>query len=88
MVKKPSMLQRNKLDQIIICSISACLNLNDAKYNLALSTIFKEYNSVSLSFHYNREMISANKTEDAPMSMLEFYNRIFIHEVQDMMSKE
>jgi hypothetical protein len=33
-------------------------------------------------------MISASKTEDTPMSMLEFYNRVFIHEVQDMMSRE
>jgi hypothetical protein len=88
MTKKPSMLQKNRLDQIIICSISACLNLNDAKYNLALSTIFSQYNSVPLSFHYNREMISVDKPEDTPMSMLEFYNRVFIHEVQDMMSKE
>jgi hypothetical protein len=52
------MLNKNKLDQIIICSISACLNLNEAKYNLALSTIFQKYNSVSLSFHSNQEIVS------------------------------
>jgi hypothetical protein len=49
------MLKSNKLDQIILCSISACLNLNEAKYGLALSTIFQKYNnSVPLSLNSNR----------------------------------
>lgn len=48
------MLMKNKLDQIILCSISACLNLNEAKYGLALNSIFQKYNSLSLSLNSNR----------------------------------
>lgn len=62
---------KNKLDQIIICSISACLNLNEAKYNLALSTIFQRYNSLSLSMNSNREVLSSpNEEESAPQTLL------------------
>jgi uncharacterized protein Veg len=87
MNKKPQLLQHNKLDQIIICSITACLNLNDNKSNPALTSIFRKYNSVTLSLHSNREM-GERKIEERPMTLLEFYNKVFIHEVQDMMSKE
>ena len=61
LTKKYNILMKNKLDQIIICSISACLSLNEAKYNLALSTIFQKYNSISLSLHSNREITNNNR---------------------------
>lgn len=33
-------------------------------------------------------MAVGSEEEGAPQSLLEFYNRAFIHEVQEMMSKE
>lgn len=84
--RKPDIIRKNKLDQILICAICACLNLNQAKYNLALSTIFQKYHSLPLGLHSNQK-IEGNDEEGAPKTLLEFYNKIFIHEVQDMMSR-
>lgn len=76
MAKKTVLLETNKLDQIIICSICACLNLNEAKYKLALSKIFLQYNSVSLSYHSNCETLSQ---EEGPLTLLQFYNMKFVN---------
>lgn len=44
------MLFHNKLDQIIICSITACLSSNESKNSKAISEIFHHYNESSYSF--------------------------------------
>lgn len=47
--KKPELLERNNIDQIIICSITACLSINEDSNRISLEKIFSFYSRVSFS---------------------------------------
>lgn len=55
--KKPKLLERNNIDQIIICSITACLSINEDSNRTSLEKIFSFYSRVSLSSIENKEKL-------------------------------
>ena len=57
--EKYELLHGNKLDQIIICSITACLRINESKHATAVSQIFHHYNQSSYSFQSNGSGLNA-----------------------------
>lgn len=75
-------MQGNKLDQIIVCSITACLGINESKHNTAISQIFHHYNQTTNSFHSLQDGLNFR---EGKMNLIEFYNSIFRCELEDMM---
>ena len=47
---KPYLLKQNNIDQIIICSITACLSINEVAQNVNLSKVLEFYDKISLNY--------------------------------------
>lgn len=77
--KKPFLLKRNNIDQIIICSITACLSINEDANKLSLEKIFSFYQKVSLSSQENKEKLYDK--EDNELNIVDFYNNVFLEEI-------
>jgi hypothetical protein len=78
--KKPVLLQRNNIDQIIICSIMACLSLNEDSNRISLDKIFLFYCRISLSSDEDRvRLLDRNNNE---LNIVQFYNNVFLEEIQ------
>lgn len=77
--KKPFLLKRNNIDQIIICSITACLSINEDANKLSLEKIFSFYQKVSLSCQENKEKLYDK--EDNELNIVDFYNNVFLEEI-------
>ena len=80
---KKQLLEKNKLDQIIICSITASLDFQKTKHSQALGTIFHHYNTTSFSFNQNCEGLYCKNGNK--MNLMDFYNNVFLLEIQDIL---
>jgi hypothetical protein len=70
------MLKHNKIDQIIICSVTFCIKQSTGGREYRLQDIFKMYNQASLSNNSIKAgLICPNGNE---LSLLEFYNEVFL----------
>lgn len=81
--KKPFLLKRNNIDQIIICSITACLSINEDSNKLTLEKIFLFYQKVSLSSQENKEKLY-DKDENE-LNIIDFYNKVFLEEIDEIL---
>lgn len=76
MEREPSMISRNKIDQVIICCITAALSLNEEPHLSVIQKIFEQYRKVTLSFESN--LLSMVDVHGNSFSIIEFYNTHFI----------
>lgn len=83
MDKKVELLQKNKLDQIIICCIIACLSLNEDKYYEALGSIFAKY-----TFAPKQPVADMTCPGGDDANLLDYYNLTFLPSVEDMLDKQ
>lgn len=77
---KPHLLQQNNLDQIIICSITGCLSINELNHNISLEKVVEYYEATTKEKLYNREM--------REISIIEFYNEVFLSEIDDIIRQK
>ncbi len=58
--QKPDLLYKNKIDQIVICSITSFLKINQISEQKTLEKVFNDYNKLDLSSGKNCEGLRGN----------------------------
>jgi hypothetical protein len=82
METKPTLFQIANLDQLLLCSIAATLNLNPSKNSTALSRIFNQHNPIYCASH-STQIVGEPRSKGDEI-MLEFYNNMFISEIREI----
>lgn len=81
MENKPYILKNNKIDQIILCSVTFYIRQNlSFTDSTTLADIFNLYNKTSLSYNSIKDGMVSPLGEE--MNLLTFYNEVFLQEVQ------
>jgi hypothetical protein len=81
--QKPFLLHKNKIDQIIICCMTSFLNINQIHKQRTLEKVLSDYGKIEMSSEDNKYGLLGNHRE---MSLTEFYNEVFLPEVQDIVN--
>lgn len=75
--KKPYLLKKNNIDQIILCCIMSCLSINEKHEHQTLEHLFQSYNS-NIQFAFNSNQLGLKDHQGNEMKILDYYNEVFL----------